>query len=257
MEQLIYTYQTICNSNGKSYIGVHKTKNINDGYMGNGILYNRPSSVKKANAFHNAVKKYGFDDFTKHIMCFFDTYEEAMEEEKFLVDSNWVKRNDNYNTAIGGHGNSKEGLTEEQRNKFKEKISGTGNHRYGKKSNNAKAVLKYSLSNVFINEYESLAEAANSINMTTSAISLCCRGKIKQTKGFVFRFKNYSNDGLNKLNKNLSKFKIKYNIDGSAYYKENGIKMESTRGKGWKHSEETKMKMRLSKIKNDMRNERQ
>ena len=91
--------------------------------------------------------------------------------------------------------------------------------------------------------------------MTASAVSLCCRGKIMQTNGFVFRFDNYLEEELNKLNENLSKFKIKYNIDGSAYYKQDGVKVKSTRGSGWKVSEETKQKMRLSKLKNDMRNE--
>jgi hypothetical protein len=255
MTQLIYTYQTICNLNGKSYIGVHKTNNIDDGYIGNGILYNRPSSVKKGNAFHNAVKKYGFDNFTKYIMCFFDTYEDAMVEERYLVNSSWVKRSDNYNTAIGGYGNSKEGFTKEQNDKFREKISGVGNHRYGKKDKKAKIVLKYDLNNNLLDKYDSITNAAKSINMTASAVSLCCRGKIMQTNGFVFRFENYLEEELNKLNENLSKFKIKYNIDGSAYYKQDGIKVKSTRGSGWKVSEETKQKMRLSKLKNDMRNE--
>jgi hypothetical protein len=253
MNQFIYTYQTICNSNGKSYIGIHKTKNLDDKYLGNGILYNRPSSVKKTNAFHNAVRKYGFNAFTKHIMCFFDTYEEALEEEKYLVDADWVKKADNYNTAIGGYGSSKEGFSDEQKSNFRKKISGAGNHRYGKKDLKAKSVLKYDLIGNLICKYESITDAAKSINMTPSAVSLCCRGKIKQTKKFIFRFEKYSKEEFDILNENLSKFKIKYNIDGSCYYKQNGIKMKSTRGSGWKVSEETKQKMRLAKLKNDMK----
>ena len=196
MTQFIYTYQTICNSNGKGYIGIHKTKNLDDKYLGNGILHNRPSSVNKTNAFHNAVRKYGFDAFTKYIMCFFNTYEEALEEEKYLVDSNWVKKIDNYNTAIGGYGNSKEGFSEEQKLKFRKKISGLGNHRYGKKDKKARVVLKYDLSGNLIGKYESITDAAKSINMTPSAVSLCCRGKIKQTQKNIFRFENYSKEEL-------------------------------------------------------------
>jgi len=254
MQQFIYTYQTICNSNGKSYIGIHKTKNLDDKYLGNGVIYNRPSSVKKTNAFHNAIRKYGFDGFTKYIMCFFDTYEEALEEEKYLVDSNWVKKTNNYNTAIGGYGNSKEGFSEEQILKFKEKISGKGNHRYGKKDLKARNVLKYDLNNSLICKYESITSAAKSINMTASAVSLCCRGKIKQTKKFVFRFENYTKEEELLLNNNLSKFKVKYNSEGYRYYKQEGIKMKSSRGSGWKVSDETKQKIRLAKLKNDTSN---
>ena len=254
MEQFIYTYQTICNSSGKSYIGVHKTKNINDKYIGNGIIYNRPSTVNKNNAFHHAVKKYGFNDFTKYILCFFDTYQEALVEERYLVDTNWVKKTNNYNIALGGNGNSKEGFTIEQKLDFKKKISGIGNHRFGKKSLNSKKVLKYDLVGNLISNYDSMTDAAASIGMTSSAISLCCIGKIKQTKGFIFRFEKYSEKELIILNENLSKFKIKYNSDGTAYYKVDGLKMKSTRGSGWKVSEETKEKMRLSKLKNKMKN---
>lgn len=249
MAQFIYTYQVVCNINGKSYIGVHKTNNIDDGYLGNGIIYNRPSTIKKNNCYHNAIKKYGFDNFTKYIMCFFDTYEEALSEEKFIVNSEWVKKRDNYNTALGGNGNSKEGFTEEQKLKFKKKISREGNHRFGKKDHKAKIVLKYDLENNFIEKYQSITDAAKSINMKASAVSICCRGKIKQSKGFIFRFENYTDLELKELNNNLSKFKINYNQNGTFSYKTNGKKMKSTRGSGWKVSEETRKKMSEARIR--------
>lgn len=273
MEQLIYTYQTICNSNGKSYIGVHKTSNINDGYIGNGIIRNRPSTVKGNTRFHYAVRKYGFDAFSTYIMCFFDTYEEALEEEKYLVDSDWVKKQDNYNVAIGGNGNPMLGMSLERKNIFINKISGSGNHRYGKKAHNKKNVLKYDLNNKFIEKFYSVTDAANSVNLNPSNISACCIGKSLKAGNFIFRYEDYSTEELNKLNNNLSKKNITYNQNGIRKYKYKQVKKynrvdfshsEESKTKmrlaklGKKrnpHSEETKQKMRLSKLKNNIKNE--
>ena len=73
-----YTYQTKNLINGKTYIGIHTTKNLDDGYMGSGLNLRR------------AIKKYGLDNFVKTILSFFDTMEEMVEEEKFLVNEEWV-----------------------------------------------------------------------------------------------------------------------------------------------------------------------
>lgn len=85
-----FTYQTKNLVNGKTYVGVHGTNNLNDGYLGSGnkILY--------------ILQKYGKDQLKMEILCFFDTIEEAYEEEGFLVDKAWVKKRDNYNITLGG-----------------------------------------------------------------------------------------------------------------------------------------------------------
>jgi hypothetical protein len=107
----IYTYQTKNLINGKTYVGVHSTNRLNDGYIGNGVTrHSYPKSqirANKANPFVLAVDKYGYSNFKKEILCFFDTKEEAYEEESFLVDYKWVRSKDNYNVALGGMYNSK------------------------------------------------------------------------------------------------------------------------------------------------------
>ena len=50
-----YLYQIINKLNDKIYVGVHKTDNLNDGYMGSGKILNR------------AIKKYGVENFEKDI----------------------------------------------------------------------------------------------------------------------------------------------------------------------------------------------
>jgi hypothetical protein len=85
-----YFYKIINKLNGKFYFGVHKTYNLDDGYMGSGkrLIY--------------AKEKYGIENFKKEIIEFFDTYEEALKLEEFIVNEELISNNDCYNLKIGG-----------------------------------------------------------------------------------------------------------------------------------------------------------
>jgi len=103
-----FVYQTINLVNGKTYIGVHSTYNLKDGYIGNGIhaqSYAERESKRierKSNRFLSAVLKYGYKNFKLEILSFYDTREEALDEEEFLVNKDYIKLENNYNIAIGG-----------------------------------------------------------------------------------------------------------------------------------------------------------
>lgn len=101
--KLIFTYQTKNLINGKTYIGVHSTYNIHDGYIGCGVISQAYAEASKRHglksAFIRAVCKYGYNNFKREILCIFDS-----EEEAFLVDKDWVDSQDNYNVALGGKG---------------------------------------------------------------------------------------------------------------------------------------------------------
>lgn len=69
----MYTVYKITNKlNEKYYIGVHKTDNPYDNYMGSG------------KAIKNAIEKYGVENFTKEILLVTQTKEEAYSLEKDL-----------------------------------------------------------------------------------------------------------------------------------------------------------------------------
>jgi hypothetical protein len=78
--------------NGKIYVGVHRTKNLNDNYMGSGT------------ALHRAYKKYGQEFFVKEILQIFDTQEEMFEAESAIVNEEFLMREDVYNLTKGGNG---------------------------------------------------------------------------------------------------------------------------------------------------------
>lgn len=96
---LVYKITNIINN--KTYIGVHKTDNINDSYMGSGI------------AIKNAIKKHGIENFIREVLFVTEDKDEAYLIEKNLTEDYHLSSN--YNMKLGGVGgftkeNSKKGL---------------------------------------------------------------------------------------------------------------------------------------------------
>jgi group I intron endonuclease len=87
-----YLYEIRNNLDNKIYVGVHKTEDMNDGYMGSGKVIQR------------AIKKYGIKNFTKTILEVFNTPEEMYNREKEVVNEEFLLREDVYNLRRGGFG---------------------------------------------------------------------------------------------------------------------------------------------------------
>ena len=85
-----YFYKIINTLNGKYYYGVHETFNINDYYSGSGVLINK------------SYKKYGKENFEKHILKFFNSKEDMYSYENKIVNIDEINNILSYNSAIGG-----------------------------------------------------------------------------------------------------------------------------------------------------------
>ena len=86
-----YIYQTTNLINGKIYVGVHGSENIDkDRYIGSGKL------------FIKAVKKHGRENFVREILYEFYNDVEAYNLEHVLVNIDFVERIDTYNLREGG-----------------------------------------------------------------------------------------------------------------------------------------------------------
>lgn len=121
--RFIFTYETKNLINGKTYIGVHSTNDLKDGYMGSGKL------------LKIAMKKYGKENFSCVPLSFFENIKEAYEEERFLVDEFYVKSERTYNLCLGGEGGYKGGMKGKKHKKstinlMREKSRGEGNSRW-------------------------------------------------------------------------------------------------------------------------------
>lgn len=85
-----YVYVTTNSINGKNYIGIHSTDNVEDGYMGSGV------------ALKHAFDKYGKENFTKEIIHMCVSREEASNIERSLVTEEFCALTTNYNMRTGG-----------------------------------------------------------------------------------------------------------------------------------------------------------
>lgn len=74
------------------YIGIHSTYDINDGYMGSGLLISR------------YIKIYGESQFRKSILFTFDTKQKAVDKEIELVNETTLRNPLCLNIALGGCG---------------------------------------------------------------------------------------------------------------------------------------------------------
>lgn len=86
-----YIYKITNNVNGKTYVGQHKYADINDNYIGSGIMLQK------------AYMKYGLENFSKEIITTCSDQLSANVLEKYYIDKE-RKTNTNgcYNIADGG-----------------------------------------------------------------------------------------------------------------------------------------------------------
>lgn len=79
-----YIYKTTCVITGRWYIGMHSAYELNDGYMGSGIVLRR------------SLRKYGKENHILEILEFLPTRELLAEREKEIVDKELI--NDSLST---------------------------------------------------------------------------------------------------------------------------------------------------------------
>lgn len=90
---MFYTVYKITNTlNDKVYVGVHKTKNLSDNYMGSG------TNIKRS------IKKYGLENFKKEYLFIFDNEQDMFKMENEIVNYDFIKSVNTYNILNGGLG---------------------------------------------------------------------------------------------------------------------------------------------------------
>lgn len=87
-----FVYKTINLINGNFYYGIHSTTDLDDGYLGSGLLIEK------------AIKKHGPNNFKREIIQFFPSKEGARELERQIVNEQLLENRNCYNRALGGQG---------------------------------------------------------------------------------------------------------------------------------------------------------
>ena len=191
--------------NGKKYIGItcrEPKKRWKGGLYG--YAHNQ--------YMQNAIKKYGWKNIEHKILQTNLTKEEAENEEIRLIELyKLTDRRYGYNLEKGGKGSNR--ISEETRQKLREKCSGKNNARYGvevtqetrEKMRQAKLGTKqtdehrfnimrgegkktaqYDLDGNFIKEWHSTREARRELHIY--GIDKCCRGVQKTAGGFLWKY---------------------------------------------------------------------
>jgi len=89
-----YIYKTTNILNGKFYIGMHSTFNLEDGYLGSG------------KRLRYSINKYGKENHKKEILEYCKNREELKEREKQIVTEDLIQKQLCINLKIGGEGGS-------------------------------------------------------------------------------------------------------------------------------------------------------
>lgn len=138
-------YLTVNIKNFKIYIGVHDVIGDPykfDFYYGDGINKRNGLPKHPKTPFQRAIKKYGFDSFIRFTLVVCENRKQALDIESLIVDEDFIKRSDTYNVALGG-----------------------GNPPIKKKE-----IYQYDLKGNFIQKYDSIIAASDSINVASCAI---------------------------------------------------------------------------------------
>ena len=149
-----YIYKATNKINGKSYVG--QTCDFHSRVWQHQRCYEKEDCD-----FHRAIKEFGFDNFSWEIIETCESEDRACELEKYYIEKFNTYR-DGYNMTKGGK---------------------------GAPYHNARAVVLLTLDGQYIKRYDSAMDAEID-GFHNADVLLNCKGKRRQTKGYMFMFED-------------------------------------------------------------------
>lgn len=153
---------------------------------------------------HPMYGKHLTDEQKQHLREINTGKKHTEEEKRKISESGKGKHGGELHPWYGKH------LPEETRKKISESLKnsnhplhglkGEAHPCYGRKQSpeaieksrlkRSKPVLQYSLDGELLNRYDGLTSAARAVGSNTGSISLCCRGRLKTAKKFIWRYES-------------------------------------------------------------------
>ena len=177
---------------------------------------NHYSSGKGVAAIDRARKKYSDFSLWKYEVLAslqgddVNAISQKLNELEIYFIALYDTYNKGYNSTKGGGGitgyrftdeqrkklseaHKRENRTEESLRKLSERFSGSGNPMYGvhltgANNKKSKPVIQMDMEGNFIARYANAIEAAKAVNGNNSEIGKACKGKIKSTKGYKWKY---------------------------------------------------------------------
>lgn len=161
-----YTYKVL-RQDGKYYIGVHSTNNLDDGYLGSGKILKR------------SIRKHGADYHALEILAFHKSRKDALLAESVLVTKETLNDPQCMNIIVGGGGpgdTSKIGASLKGRPQPKSVCEAISKRRKGVPTWGRPVVINGTT-------YASAAEAARATGLSDRTVTSRCR---RQSLGWRF-----------------------------------------------------------------------
>lgn len=202
-----FVYKITNTINGKAYVGQHIGLDFGE-YCGSGVM------------LHRAYKKYGMDVFTRDILEYASTKEELNFLERFYIQHENTLIPNGYNIATGGRGGYTGELTNESREKIRNRFKGKSKSEEHKKKmseskkgvpthkqtdetrrkisqshmgiepwnkGKGKRIAQFTMDGKLVRCWNSMTEASQH-GFNASCISMCIHEKTKHHRNFVWRF---------------------------------------------------------------------
>lgn len=206
-----YVYCHTNKINNKRYVGITKNKPEKRYCNGRGYTHN--------SYFHNAICKYGWEEFTHEILFSNLTLQEAEEKEREII-AKWNLTDRKYGYNIESGGNAKKVVSQETKDKLseitkkqmttkarlhlsecaKKQFATKGHPCLGKKltedtkkkiskshSFHSKGINQYTLDGVFVRHYNSLHEMERETGFFRCAVTNFIKGKSKYCYGYIWK----------------------------------------------------------------------
>ena len=193
---MFYIYKITNLINNKIYIGQVYNKTIYDRFN----RHIKDASSQSRSYIDRAINKYGKDNFVVELIEECKNCNELNNKEKYWISFfNSTNHDIGYNLTDGGGGNTYKYKTNEELNVIKDKISKANKGKQYHKivytdevkhkisESKKKKIYKCDLNMNIIEEFDSITEAAFSINLKMSSISKCLKNSKYTAGGYKWK----------------------------------------------------------------------
>jgi group I intron endonuclease len=194
--------------NNKLYIGI-----TNQGFKTRWYKHCSDSIHGSEFPLHNALRKYGIDNFSVEVLEVCETIDQLKQQERYWITELKSRTTENgYNLTDGGDGTFGRKHSDETKDKIRQKALGRKlsletNLLRSLNNYQNKEVAQHDLEGNFIKTFRSASIAAREINGNSNSIALCAKGKYKQSGGYIWKYTGNIPERI--IQPNIIKEKIK------------------------------------------------